>query len=398
MTNEIILQDTGVVYKNPRSIPDKVVAQHPSLVPLDDGEFLATFDLDRVTRPFDYRTVVARSMDQGWTWSIEDALLLHPPPSTTHSIRASRLANGSLVGLSLLNRIDGPKAGVVNRETFGRIPGDLFLVRSADGGRSWTGPYYIQPPLVGPSWEICHPILELADGRSLAPTATWRGWNGENPSGEQSPVLISDDGGKTWPKFGRAFDGRSTGLTHWEQSVVQVQDGRLLAVAWVYDTRSGATHPTVYSISTDRGETFSQPVPTGFHAQTCKLLQLRDGRIVCTYRRHDAPGLWATVARLEGAEWTNVGLAPLWQGAESGMGGAGRGADELSELKFCYPSLRQLPGGEVLLLFWCEEEGFTDIRWLRFSPNPPKDTDGRREDSGRGWVRELQGRWPGVLG
>ena len=32
------------------------------------------------------------------------------------------------------------------------------------------------------------------------------------------------------------------------------------------------------------------------------------------------------------------------------------------------------------------------------SPNPPKDTDGRREDSGRGWVRELQGRWPGGLG
>ena len=32
------------------------------------------------------------------------------------------------------------------------------------------------------------------------------------------------------------------------------------------------------------------------------------------------------------------------------------------------------------------------------TPNPPKDTDGRREGSGRGWVRELQGRWPGVLG
>ena len=33
---------------------------------------------------------------------------------------------------------------------------------------------------------------------------------------------------------------------------------------------------------------------------------------------------------------------------------------------------------------------------LALNPNPPKDTDGRREDSGRGWVRELQGRWPGV--
>ena len=29
------------------------------------------------------------------------------------------------------------------------------------------------------------------------------------------------------------------------------------------------------------------------------------------------------------------------------------------------------------------------------NPNPPKDTDGRREDRGRG-VRELQGGWPGL--
>ena len=35
---------------------------------------------------------------------------------------------------------------------------------------------------------------------------------------------------------------------------------------------------------------------------------------------------------------------------------------------------------------------------ISLSPNPPKDTDGRREGSGKGWVRELQGRWPGLLG
>ena len=42
--------------------------------------------------------------------------------------------------------------------------------------------------------------------------------------------------------------------------------------------------------------------------------------------------------------------------------------------------------------------GKWDVVKRCISPNPPKDTDGRREDSGRGWVRELQGRWPGVLG
>ena len=42
--------------------------------------------------------------------------------------------------------------------------------------------------------------------------------------------------------------------------------------------------------------------------------------------------------------------------------------------------------------------GILNSGTLTLNPNPPKDTDGRREDSGRGWVRELQGRWPGVLG
>ena len=44
------------------------------------------------------------------------------------------------------------------------------------------------------------------------------------------------------------------------------------------------------------------------------------------------------------------------------------------------------------------ERDLFEGRLLALSPNPPKDTDGRREGSGRGWVRELQGRWPGVLG
>ena len=45
--------------------------------------------------------------------------------------------------------------------------------------------------------------------------------------------------------------------------------------------------------------------------------------------------------------------------------------------------------------YWRNEDS---TQRVPLDPNPPKDTDGRREDSGRGWVRELQGRWPGVLG
>ena len=60
--------------------------------------------------------------------------------------------------------------------------------------------------------------------------------------------------------------------------------------------------------------------------------------------------------------------------------------------------------GEAIRMNLLEKSGLTDDRVLwdlnileeSVSPNPPKDTDGRREDSEREWVRELQGRWPGL--
>ena len=145
-------------------------------------------------------------------------------------------------------------------------------------------------------------------------------------------------------------------------SVVQLDDGRLLAVAWVYDTAKSETHPSVYAISDDDGESFSDSAETGFLAQTCKIVQLTDGRVLAVYRRHDQPGMWATVASLDGDRWTNLSSAPVWQGADSGMSGDRRGSEELLELKFGYPHSTQLPGGDILTLFWCDEGSGTNIR------------------------------------
>ncbi len=366
MGNEIRVRAAGLVYRNPKPFLRSVVAYHPSLTLLSGSELLATFDLGQAVESLDYHTVAARSTDGGETWLVEGPLLGGPlPPSTTHTVRTSRLSDGSLVGFGGLFHRDHAEAGLVNRETFGFVPVDLFLVRSFDGGRSWSTPGKMEPPLTGPSWEVCHHVVELGDGRWLAPTATWRAWNGDHPSGDQAVVLISDDRGESWPGFGRTFDGRQTGLTHLEQSVLEMQDGRVLAVSWVYDVKSGSNLPSEYAVSRDRGESFGEPARTGFNAQTCKVVQLQDGRLLCAYRRNDQPGLWATLARLDGDRWTNLSEAPLWQGAQSGMSGRSPAGEELSGLKFGYPSLRQVTPGEVLLLFWCREECVTGIRWIR---------------------------------
>jgi sialidase-1 len=368
MTSRIRVTSTGIVYRNPKPYLRSVVAYHPSLILGRDKastELIVTLDVGEAVESLDYKTVLSRSADDGKTWNIEGPILQDPPAKTTHTVRTSRLSDGSLVGFGGLYHRRDLEAGLLNRENFGFVPTDLFIVRSSDQGHSWSSPEMINPPLASPAWEICHSVVELRSGRWLAPTSTWRGWNGENPSGEQAVALISDDRGHSWPMFGRIFDGRETKRCHLEVSVVELADGRILAVGWVRNVDTSTNFSSEYCVSRDQGETYSPPVLTGFEAQTCKLLALRDGLILCAYRRNDRPGLWATLVEIKSGKWNNLEEAPLWSGAESGMTGSAAEADKLSSLKFGYPSLKQLPDGEVLLVFWCQEDCVTNIRWIR---------------------------------
>jgi sialidase-1 len=367
MSTAITVKATGLVYSNPTPHLRSIVAYHPSLTLIGENEFLATFDLGEAVEALNYHTVVSRSTDRGDTWQVEGRLLREPKPSTTHTIRTSRLRDGSVVGFGGLQHRADSDSGLINRRTFGYVPVEPFVVRSSDGGRSWSKPEFIETPLVGPSWETSHHILELKDGRWLAPIATWRAWDGDQSSGQQAVVFISDDRGRSWPSFGRTFDGRSSGILHLEQSVIQMHDERILALCWQHELQSGNNLPSIYSLSFDRGENFSPATETGFLAQTAKVIQLRDGRLLCIYRRSDRAGLWATVARIENDRWTNLDESPLWQGAESGMSGVLNSGEELSNLKFGYPSIRQISAHEVLVLFWCQEDCITHIRWIKLA-------------------------------
>lgn len=360
--------EAGVLYRNPKTYLRSRQAFHPSLVRMEDGELICAFDIGEAVESLDYRTYLSRSADEGRTWGFQGPLFEERLDRRfSSSVRVSRVSGGELVGFGGRFYRDDPEEGVTNKATLGYVPMDLILLRSGDGGRSWRGPETILPPLAGPAFEICHSIVELPGGRWLAPTATWRGWNGERPSGEKTVVLISEDRGRTWARYGVCFDGGTSGTIHWEVSVISLGGARVLAVAWAHDPKGGRNLPTPYALSSDGGETFTSPRPTGLRGQTCKMLGLDDGRMLCAYRRDDRPGLWASLARLEGEDWTNEAEAPLWGThlESSGMTGQATSAEELSSLKFGYPSAVRMRDGEVLMAFWCLEDGTTNIRWMR---------------------------------
>lgn len=356
---------SGNVYRNPKPHLRAIHAWHPSLVRLPDGELVATFDLGQGVESFDYHTCLARSTDGGQTWSEPQPIFRDPVrrPST-HTIRVGAVADGTLVGFGIRAYRDDPEEGIINRANLGYVESDMFLLRSHDRGVTWEGPQVVTPPLNGPAFEMCHRVIELADGRWLFPTSTWKDWNGEAPHGMQAIALVSHDRGVTWPEYLRVIDQRDRGVISWEQGLAQLPDGRLLAVVWSFHEASGKSLPNRFALSED-GKTFGPAREDGIQGETAKLLTLADGRLLCVYRRLDKPGLWANLVRIEGDEWINLEEACLWQGTVSGMMGIRTNSDELSGLKFGYPSLVQLQSGEVMVVFWCVEDCLHVIRWQK---------------------------------
>ncbi len=359
--------DRGLIYRNPKPYLKAIHGWHPSLARLDDGSLLAAFDLGEAVASVDYRTFLARSRDGGRTWEAPRRLFQDPVTRrSSHSVRISRMKDGTLVGFGGRFYRDDPEEGLTNRANLGFVPMDLIQLISHDGGNTWEGPVAIQAPLVGPAFETCHHVVELVDGRWLLPTATWRGWNGDAPNGMQAIALVSRDRGRTWPEWITVIDQYAQGIVSWEQGLTQLADGRLLAVVWCFDEKSGRSLPNRFALSRD-GHTFSPPRENGLRGETAKLLTLADGRILCMYRSLDKPGLWANLVCIDGDDWTNLAEVPVWQGPASGMKGERNSSDELSGLKFGYPNMVALPGGDVLAAFWCLEDCLYNIRWVRLA-------------------------------
>jgi hypothetical protein len=246
----------------------------------------------------------------------------------------------------------------------GFVPMDLFLVTSSDGGTTWSRSRRIEPPVIGPEFEVCHAIIELQDGRWLIPTQTWRGWDGDCPEGMRAIALVSHDRGQSWTDAIEVFDGSLAGVLHFEISVVELAGGRLLAVAWAYDETSAATLPTPYSLAVD-GKAFAPPRPCGLDAQTAKLAVLPGDRILCLYRDDKRPGLWANLAHLDDDRWVNDAEIEAYGGLPAGMKEKGSTSDKLGKLKLGFPSMLLLSANTVLAVFWCLEDEVYNIRWIR---------------------------------
>jgi hypothetical protein len=109
------------------------------------------------------------------------------------------------------------------------------------------------------------------------------------------------------------------------------------------------------SNSSDNGRTWSKAGPTKIWGYPAHLLELPDGRILCTYGYRRAPfGLRYCLSRDGGRTW-DVDREVVLR-ADGGSGDLG------------YPSVVELGDGRVLMVYWMnqEKEGVadSDVRYI----------------------------------
>jgi len=366
----ISVRGTGLVYRNPQPHVRSVHAYFPSVAALSGGELVATVVLGEAFESADCHVQVGRSTDNGETWALEGPI--YPGTQdrlTSDSARLTPLSDRDLVAFLVRHdRTDHPDEGLTSPETLGFVPTELLLMRSSDGGHTWSEPRPLEPPLEGPSFELCSPITVLRDGRWILPTSTWPAWDGYCPNGIKMIALVSHDGGKTWPEYWNVMQESDGRVFFWESKIVELNDDRLLAVAWTYDDLAKADRANHFSISSDGGKSWSAPSSTGLIGQTLTPLVLPDGRMLCVYRRMDKTGLWANLSHFDGGTWVNDCEAPLWGAGAAGLTASTDDmAHNFNVLRFGAPCVTRLEDDTVFVAFWCYEDCVSGIRWIKLS-------------------------------
>jgi hypothetical protein len=251
------------------------MAFFPDMIRLADGRLLVAYR-DSVSHiAQDGRILVVESSDDGRTWSAPRVAI-----DTTIDDRDPKLVQ-LRDGTILMNFFRTDWTGYPGKPV---VLVGTFVARSTDGGRTWSEPVQVGTAMSGPSTVVVGayyaghaathgPIVELANGDLLVPLY------GRLPEGGSGPATVvrSTDGGRTWPKSGEAFIGRTAGFDYQEPNLSILRDGTLLAILRT------SRNITYLSWSDDDGRSWSDPIDSGFPSSSHHQLTLPGGRILFTY-------------------------------------------------------------------------------------------------------------------
>ena len=222
------------------------------------------------------------------------------------------LRDGTLLVLGLSNMVTGHRSGSESRFRHG------YIVRSTDGGQTWSEPEIIDAwPMRGAA--VWDDPLELEDGMLLL--AGYGPFQNAKAVGtyidpSRSVLLWSDDQGKSWTYYGTiAYD--PAGVHHfYEPGIALTPDGRLVALSRQRHTVFGNVPPGGYlffSESDDGGSSWTPFRRTDVWGYPADLVTLKDGSILSVYGHRKDPMSVKVVVSEDGRQWSEANSILLYE-------------------------------------------------------------------------------------
>jgi len=354
----------GIIFSAPRDLFGYF--GWPSVASMDDDTLVAVASGYRHGHicPFG-KTVISRSYDNSKTWV--------PPRVVNDSPLDDRDAGViSLGGKKLLISwftsdvrvyigdehpyADFYRPGLadVNEQTDAQFRG-TWTRTSDDGGINWNPP--VRMEVTAP-----HGPIRLASGKLLYLGKVY-GKTMEDFRSGNLPIMAveSEDDGQTWSSLGEVpLHPDTDGGNYHEPHVVELPDGKLIGMIRLQNRRGAppledsglVNYSLMQTESTDGGKTWTQAKPLGFHGMPPHLIRHSSGTLICSYGYRLKPyGERIALSHDDGQTWQSDYIL-RGDGCDSDLG---------------YPATVELPGGELLTVYYQKPATKTDKCALLFS-------------------------------
>jgi hypothetical protein len=301
-----------------------------------------------------------RSKDGGRTWGPKE-VMFDLPKADHRSAPIYELPNGDWVTTDYRAGAEYSAEGIWAWAANMERGHTLWGAWSTDRGRSWrftTEPMTV--PGAVPYAEVERHIIQLPSGRLLVAAnhiPSTAGAVGKAYAMAWIAIFCSDDNGRTWRVLSKVPENPNI---IGECSMLRTHSGKLLLLsrseAWTGNdwTKKGMLYQ---SVSHDEGATWSEFKPTAMSSMSspAHLLQLQDGRILCTHASRFYPGsIYATVSRDEGQTWDTPSTRVI--------------ANDISNDDSCYPNSGQIADGTIITVWYANLFGKFFLAALLWRP------------------------------
>jgi hypothetical protein len=320
---------------------------HPAdLIPLRNGDLLVTAReaTEHIARDGD--VIMLRSTDHGKTWG-EKQVIGGIKDLDEREGCGLQLKDGTiLVGVYYngLYRDNGDyEWDEANRRSqFGKGKQRLgtYIITSGDNGRTWSKPNFVSTKGM-PFTDIEGPAdapIEMPDRSILMPVM---GYNVRGDVQNEAAVMLkSVDKGKTWTYLATMADDPGGKLGHFQEpGIVRTKTGRIVAAI----RNQGQDNAIWTTWSDDGGKTWTPVTQSPMIGHPADLIQLADGRLLCTYgqrsgRHNDPGGIRATFSLDNGETWQ--------------IGNEVKIRQDFLNMDIGYPESLQLPDGSVMTVYY----------------------------------------------